>query len=743
MYKKLFEMIFFIALITIMVMSLNLAILDSTEMAIKPVVLLWYSLLIVTIAAILIRYPITLIGVAIITISGGIYAYAKQLIIPEKLISESLDFFTWLPQFIVGYEAFDLKYSVLFSVLYMILITLVISLIVFNRRGYGLLIVLGTSAFAFFWFIYVANARRYLFLYLSAALILYSYNVYDKKKAGWIKSESSIDKNIEIKWVFNSLIIVLISILISQFAIIDLKPVQWNWLNEKALQVFPFIESWRNDNFDSNGFSFGSRYDISRAGYETARLGGPVKLSERIMLTIETNATDNIYLRGRVKDFYTGNSWKKTKKNDIKCNSNSNVGLMFPNSVTIYEKEIKVTHQNLRTSTIFAPNNLSSVKSKVHKYNLDEDREAYFPRALTKKDSYTVTSEIPYININVLRQIDTASQAPDIYKQLPGNISGRVKQLSLEITGKYNNDYDKAKAIEKYLRQNYKYSLTPSDVPKDAEFVDYFLFEEKEGYCTYFATSMAVMLRASGIPCRYVEGFLAQSDNSFIRNIPGTNAHAWVEVNFGSYGWINFEATPEYPLQSFRIQEAAPSEPTPEEEPGRPVTPTTPLESTSRDRNLEVEEETDTAINQKKEISLTIRIVLILIAMLLIRIFYLLGKRAYIELRIKKATGKQYSVRYFEDLLRYFKKLGLKIGNEETMREFWFKVKYTLEDDYKDGDEIITLIEQARYSEAAITEQQRKQLEEYRKMLKKFVTASLGAFKAFISYYIIGFKIFN
>ncbi len=314
MNKKFYEMIFFIVLITIMVMSLNLAILDSTGMTIKPTVLLCYSLLIVTVAAILIKYPKTLIGAAILTVAGGIYAYAKQILIPEKFISEAIDFFVWLPQFIVGYEAFEMKYSVLFSVLYIIFITLIISLLVFNKKGYGLLIVLGTSSFAFFWFIYVVNARRYLLYYLFAALVLYSYNVYNRKRTAWIKSNSSIDDNIDVKWVFNSLIIVFISILISQFVVLDLKPVQFNWLNEKATQVFPFIANWRNDNIDSSNFSFSSRYDISRVGYETAKLGGPVKLSDKIMITIETNATDDIYLRGRIKDLYTGNSWRKTKR---------------------------------------------------------------------------------------------------------------------------------------------------------------------------------------------------------------------------------------------------------------------------------------------------------------------------------------------------------------------------------------------------------------------------------------------
>lgn len=739
MYKKFYELIFFTVLITIMVMSLNLAILNSTGMTIKPAALLQYTFLIVAVTAVLIRYRITLAAAGILAVAGGVFAYARHIMIPSKLFGYIVDFVIWLPQYVIGYVAFDTKFSLIFAVLYIVLVTLIISLVVLNRKGYGILLILGTAAFAFFWFIYVEKARLYLFYYLFAALVLYSYNVFDRRRTEWVKSESSIDKNIEVKWVFNSLIIVLISILISQFAVIDLKPIQWNWLNDKAIQIFPFIESWRNDNLDPNSFGFSSRYDISRAGYDSARLGGPVKLSENIMLTIETSASNNLYLKGRVKDFYTGSSWRKTKKNSYEFKTGSEIGMRFGNDVKTYQDEIKITHQKLITSSIFAPNTLNGVDSSFKKYYVDDDSEAYFPRVVTKKDTYTVTSTMPYININELRKIDTASIASDIYKQLPDNISDRVRKLSLSITGKYKNDYDKAKAIESYLRNNYKYSLTPSEIPKDAEFVDYFLFEGKEGYCTYFATAMNVMLRASGIPSRYVEGFLAEGSSSYVRNIPGTNAHAWTEVNFGPYGWIVFEATPAYPLQGFRTQGEVAIAPIPEPISSAPLTPNVPVPGVSRDKNLEIEEEGIQGEQvQKKEISLSARIILTLIAILLIRILYLLLKRAYIELRIKEAIGKRYSVLYFEDILRYLKKLGLKMDMEETMREFWYKLKNTLDEEYKDGDQIINLLEQTRYSADAITEQQRKQLEEYRKMLKKYVKARLGTIKALLSFYILG-----
>lgn len=91
---------------------------------------------------------------------------------------------------------------------------------------------------------------------------------------------------------------------------------------------------------------------------------------------------------------------------------------------------------------------------------------------------------------------------------LSENTPERVINLAKAITADCSNDYEKVIAIEEYLKNNYEYTLSPSRVPEGKDFVDWFLFEDKRGYCTYYATSMAVMLRSVGIPARYVEGFV-------------------------------------------------------------------------------------------------------------------------------------------------------------------------------------------------------------------------------------------
>ncbi len=138
------------------------------------------------------------------------------------------------------------------------------------------------------------------------------------------------------------------------------------------------------------------------------------------------------------------------------------------------------------------------------------------------------------------------------YLQLPEELPERIHTLAKQITKEYHTPYEQAKAIEGYLRYGeYQYETQDMPVPKEGEdFVDQFLFESKRGYCDHFSTSMVVLLRASGIPARWVKGF-GPGENEYdgktekyqvtVRN---QHAHSWVEVYFPDFGWIPFEPTP-------------------------------------------------------------------------------------------------------------------------------------------------------------------------------------------------------
>ena len=122
-------------------------------------------------------------------------------------------------------------------------------------------------------------------------------------------------------------------------------------------------------------------------------------------------------------------------------------------------------------------------------------------------------------------------------------MSRRSIDLAHAATGGATSAYDKAATLETYLRDNFTYSTHVASVPSEQDWVDYFLFDSRQGYCDYFATTMVVLLRAEGVPARVASGFApgefdASTGISIVRE---NHAHTWVEAYFPGYGWITFE----------------------------------------------------------------------------------------------------------------------------------------------------------------------------------------------------------
>ena len=125
------------------------------------------------------------------------------------------------------------------------------------------------------------------------------------------------------------------------------------------------------------------------------------------------------------------------------------------------------------------------------------------------------------------------------------DVDPRVRQLAGQVTASDKTEYEKAAALENYLRTTYQYTLDlPRSVPADP--IANFLFERKQGHCEYFASAMAVMLRSLGIPSRVVNGFHSEEFNDLTGNyvVRAKDAHSWVEVYFPGYGWQTFDPTP-------------------------------------------------------------------------------------------------------------------------------------------------------------------------------------------------------
>lgn len=133
----------------------------------------------------------------------------------------------------------------------------------------------------------------------------------------------------------------------------------------------------------------------------------------------------------------------------------------------------------------------------------------------------------------------------ETYLQLPERLDPRIPELARQITATANNPFDKAIALETYLRTNFGYTLNlQGNVATDP--LAHFLFVTKAGHCEYFASSMAVMLRALGIPSREVNGFLPGEFNDIGGDyiVRASDAHSWVEAYFPGNGWLIFDPTP-------------------------------------------------------------------------------------------------------------------------------------------------------------------------------------------------------
>jgi len=122
----------------------------------------------------------------------------------------------------------------------------------------------------------------------------------------------------------------------------------------------------------------------------------------------------------------------------------------------------------------------------------------------------------------------------------------RVRELAWQVVRDARSPFERAKALETFLRTHYRYSEAPPLLlGRNVDVVSFFLFEAREGACDWFASALALMCRAVGIPTRVVTGFYSDEvDESGSLIIRANDAHAWVEAYIDGFGWIILDATP-------------------------------------------------------------------------------------------------------------------------------------------------------------------------------------------------------
>jgi transglutaminase-like putative cysteine protease len=309
-------------------------------------------------------------------------------------------------------------------------------------------------------------------------------------------------------------------------------------------------------------------------------LSGGYAQSQEIVMTIRTGELPPVvipgltadapryYWRSTSYDAYAGAGWVTTTAPGQKYDANTPLlpGLLSGYRTLQLEVEMAQPERKLHWSGILfsadvpitadwrrrPQSNLFAAQSAL----LEADLFA----ALTQGevDAYRAQSYVPLVSVEQLRAApaEYSETIRDRYLWLPGSVPERVLRLAGEITRGQTTPYDKAKAIEAYLRR-YPYNLDVPAPPPDRDVADYFLFELRKGYCDYYATAMVVLARARGLPARFVSGYApgdydAANAQYVIREL---HAHSWPEVYFPGIGWIEFEPTASQPEIERTVEE--------------------------------------------------------------------------------------------------------------------------------------------------------------------------------------------
>ena len=363
------------------------------------------------------------------------------------------------------------------------------------------------------------------------------------------------------------------------------EPYDWQFVKDAYHKIHEKFTVWMQDRQRNGQEDFGT----AQVGFsEDGRLMSSLVDSDRHLLTIQGSSglMTNVYLVGKIYDEFDGTKWSQTITEDDNERLMDTLETLY--AVKRYDEELtedyvystglSVWYEYFNTGYVFAPLKMQSVegceyvesgsnllfeeqvgygtKYKVIYFQLNVDHPRFYEMAQT-----------PLAEDTMLWEEIVKSHAPKGSRSLTLEDLGNYRQNTMtdygkevilseeaeaylkQITQGAKTDVEKLRAIEKEL-SGYTYSKNLGKLPEDIDdaesFLDYFLLEKKEGYCSYFATAFVLLARAEGIPARYVEGFCVPVTSNKNMTVTSGMAHAWPEVYLEGVGWIPFEPTPGY-----------------------------------------------------------------------------------------------------------------------------------------------------------------------------------------------------
>lgn len=344
-------------------------------------------------------------------------------------------------------------------------------------------------------------------------------------------------------------------------------------LNNALVDQTVSLRNWLNDRGFYQAISAYARQNMRTGLSENDRvLGGPVYDDPTPVVTV-TQKTPH-YFRAEVKSVYTGTGWQSARQQEMPVEATAPI----TDADTTYQKAETITMRQAADNTYVVlpygrvqltqtqPQSLERLRYNVQEARLMVTR-GRTPTRISLQASAKKATATQLAAVSAPKP--TASQI-----QLP-KLPARIKRLATRLTATQPTYYQKVKAVETYLNSapQLTYSKVDAKVtPKNRDYVDYFLFDSRVGYCDNFSSAMVVLLRSVGIPARWAKGYNTGSvtkvngDGTDVYTLSNADAHSWPEVYFPGFGWLPFEPTPGF------------------SNPSSPTTSTTPPAASSQSR---------------------------------------------------------------------------------------------------------------------------------------------------------------
>ncbi|MBI5964432.1 MAG: transglutaminase domain-containing protein [Chloroflexi bacterium] len=417
----------------------------------------------------------------------------------------------------------------------------------------------GIMMFVIYFNHYTSRDYSWMFgLYLFVALLLLGRQKYLRDRQTWreqhvqVSAESGMDFNNTI--MVSAAILILIAWLAPSTLTFNAQArTTWQNISNKIFQ--------KNDRLE-NMFAAAKKENLPVSDFyrNELSLGTKAKQSAAVAFLVyvppSANEIPRLYWRGRVYDSFENGRWVTTNVEGLNYepqqgdfdtpNMGERISMNF--TFNVYIKGQTILYSAAQPSFVSHPANI--VYKKIpESESLDIVAVQASPK-LDAGESYHANALIANPTIAELRTAGTEYPAwvSERYLQLPENFSTRIQALAFDITADQDNPYDRTAAITNYLRTEieYKPSISfPEQPDNPVDPLEYFLFDIKQGFCNYYATSEVLMLRSIGIPARLAVGFAQGEANlqSTLFTVRERDAHAWPEVYFPAYGWIEFEPT--------------------------------------------------------------------------------------------------------------------------------------------------------------------------------------------------------